>query len=171
MTLKPIVTRKGLRLALYLALALCACNERQPSTFKKIENLKRQVETDASTLQKIEESDFPALNKAFRCCDSMLQYLDSTQWDKQFQQLNLTQAYLQQFAEISPEMHKKIDYSLLQLDRLKKDIEDQYITDSLASVYLTTEIQVADTLHYRILYFQEKFTECDKALKNLKKTK
>lgn len=171
MTLKPIVTRKGLCVALYLTLALCACNERQPSTLQKIENLKRQVETDAATLQKIEESDFPALNKAFRCCDSMLQYLDSTQWDKQFQQLNLTQAYLQQFAEISPEMHKKMDYSLLQLDRLKQDIEDQYITDSLATIYLTSETQVADTLHYRVLYFQERFADCDKALKALKKNK
>ena len=168
---KPISTVKRLCLALCLTFALCGCNERQPSTIQKIENLKKQVKTDAVTLQKIEDSDFPSLNKAFRCCDSMLQYMDSTQWDKHFQQLNLTQAYLQQFAEISPEMHKKMDYSLLQLDRLKQDIESQYITDSLAALYLASETQVADTLHYRILYFQERFAGCDKALKDLKKNK
>ena len=153
----------------FLLFAFVACNEKPATTIDKIESLKAQVENDAKALQELEDKDFPSLSDNFRFCDSLLQYMDSTRWNKYFQPLNLTNAYLQQFANLKGEMHQKMAYSLTQLDHLKADTESQYISDSLALVYLDTETKVADTLHSRVLYFKDRFANCQKELARIKK--
>ncbi len=155
--------------AALVALTLGACNPKQSSTVERIDNLKKQVNADVKDLQQIENEDYPKLSKDFMYCDSLLQYLDSTQVEQAFEKLNLTQAYLRQFDEVKGEMHQKAEYANLQLDRLKADFESQYINDSLATVYLEAETKVADTLHYRVLYFQDRFANCSKEMATIKK--
>ena len=120
--------------AALVALTLGACNPKQSSTVERIDNLKKQVNADVKDLQQIENEDYPKLSKDFMYCDSLLQYLDSTQVEQAFEKLNLTQAYLRQFDEVKGEKHQKAEYANLQLDRLKADLESQYINDSLATV-------------------------------------
>lgn len=157
---------KGLAVAL-VALILGACNEKQPTTIDRIEQLKKQVNADAKTLQQIENEDYPRLQKDFLYCDSLLQYMDSAQVSRCFDPLNLAQAYMRQFDELKTDMQQKAEYSNLQLDRLKTDLESHYLNDSLVTVYLNTEVQVADTLHYRVSYFQDRFANCQKELATL----
>lgn len=168
---QPLNTiNKGIAVAL-IAMILGACSEKQPSTVDRIEQLKKQVTADAKTLQQIENEDYPRLHKDFLYCDSLLQYMDSAQVSHNFEPLNLTQAYLRQFDELKSDMRQKAEYSNLQLDRLKADLESHYLNDSIATVYLETETQVADTLHHRVLYFQNRFASCQKKLATLKKAR
>lgn len=151
------------------ALLLGSCQNHPQTLSGQIDRLKRQVNDDAIALRGLEETEWPQLQNDFRHCDSMLQHMDSAQVAAAFEKLNLVQAYLNQFSELKTDMRQKMEYSLLQLDRLKADAESHYITDSLAAAYLKTETQVADTLHHRVLYFQEKFGNCRKSLSDFKK--
>ena len=106
--------------------------------------------------------EFPVL-KAFQ------QYIDAEQVKANFDQLNLTQAYILQFKEVKPVMEKKMDYLVQQLDNLKSDAESSYLPDSLVLIYLGTETKVADTLHAQVDYFKDSFSNCQKSLNQMKK--
>ena len=67
-------------------------------------------------------------------------------------------------------MKKTLSYTQQQLVNLQNDIDTHFINDSLAAVYLKDETAVADTLHNRILYFQDRLSKQDKELQSLKKT-
>ena len=100
----------------------------------------------------------------------MLQYLPQEKINECFDVLNLAQAYLSQYEEMLPVMQRDLRYTRQQLTNLKNDLDSQYLSDSLAAVYLADETAVADTLHYRILYFQDRLSHQEKALKKLRKT-
>lgn len=157
-----------------LAALACAlmmgCTSEPTTTVEKIDQLKKQVTTDAKELQKIHNEDFARLQKDFITCDSMLQYLNEQQVATNFEQLKLTQAYILQYEEVKPIMEKKMDYVVQQLDNLKSDAESNYLSDSLVLVYLDTERKVADTLHAQVDYFKNSFSKCQKSLNELKKS-
>lgn len=150
-------------------LLVAGCHSRPATLADRIDLLKRQVTADSQTLRDLEENDYPLLRSDFRRCDSLLQFMDTTQLDAAFVQLNLVLAYLNQFADVKDDMRQKMDYSIVQLDRLKTDAESHFICDSLASVYLDAETKVADTLHHRVLYFQDRFGQCRVQLSTLNK--
>lgn len=100
----------------------------------------------------------------------MLQYLPEEEIDKCFPVLELSQAYLNQFDKLLPMMRHTLSYTQQQLANLQNDIDTHYISDSLAAVYLKDETAVADTLHHRILYFEDRLSTQDKELKTLRKT-
>lgn len=100
----------------------------------------------------------------------MLQYLPEEKIEESFEVLNLAHAYLSQFDEMLPVMQHDLSYTQQQLVNLKNDIDTHFINDSLATIYLADETAVADTLHNRILYFQDRLSRQDKELKTLRKT-
>lgn len=154
-----------------ICLFVVACTNQPKTTVQKIDTLKHQVMTDVKTLQKIDSEIFTKLQKDFMYCDSLLQYLTTEQVDAHFEQLNLAQAYLLQYREVKPVMDQKMDYLMEQLDHLKADAESHYLSDSLVTVYLTTETRIADTLHAQVTYFQDCLGKCQKELNKLKKSK
>lgn len=145
------------------------CHNKPQTPVQNIDELKRQLVTDSTTLYNLKTTDFQQLEKDFTLFDAKLQDINPEQVQTVFEQLNLTQAYLRQFEEVSPDMHQKMTYSLLQLERLKADIENHYLPDSLANVYLETETKIADTLHNRVVYFRDRFNLCKKEMEALKK--
>jgi len=162
---------RTLLLALIIALAtLIGCHDKPKTTTDKIEQLKYQVGLDAVRLESIESHQYGPLKNDFHHCDSMLQYLNETEIDACFEKLQLAQAYLLQFEMVKPIMENKMNYLLGQLDHLKADLESQYLNDSIALVYFDTENRVADTLHEQILYFGDRFGQCQKDLNALKKS-
>lgn len=150
-------------------LMLGSCQNAPKNNIDKINSLKKQVQANAKTLHDIEVNDFVSLQRDFRACDSMLQYLDPQQVDKAFETLQLVQAYLEQFKITKPLIQADMDSTLLQLDRLKADAESQYLSDSLVEVYLTTETQFADKLNNQVGYFKDRFNTCQKNLDAIKK--
>lgn len=164
-------TRHTLLIFLATALVwLIGCKEAPKTTSDKIDALKHRVETDAQSLQNLETKDYAKLQSDFLYCDSLLQHLSEEQVTAGFEKLNLAQAYLLQFKDIKPLMASKMDYVIVQLDRLKNDLASQYLCDSLALVYLHDERLVADTLHQQVLYFQDRFQKSQKELNTLKKS-
>ena len=160
---------KLILIAALACIVLSGCNNQPKTTIEKIDLLKKQVATDAKALQAIANEDFTTLQNDFHYCDSMLQYIDAEQVKANFDQLNLTQAYILQFKEVKPDMEKKMDYLVQQLDNLKSDAESQYLPDSLVLIYLDTETKVADTLHAQVDYFKDSFSSCQKSLNQMKK--
>jgi PBP1b-binding outer membrane lipoprotein LpoB len=160
---------KLILIAALACIVLSGCNNQPKTTIEKIDLLKKQVATDAKALQAIANEDFTTLQNDFHYCDSMLQYIDAEQVKANFDQLNLTQAYILQFKEVKPVMEKKMDYLVQQLDNLKSDAESQYLPDSLVLIYLDTETKVADTLHAQVDYFKDSFSSCQKSLNQMKK--
>ena len=160
-----------IRIAVLTCAMMLGCTHQPQTTIEKIDHLKKQVTTDATALQTITDEDFVKLQKDFHYCDSILQYLNSEQVDANFDQLNLTQAYILQFKEVKPVMEKKMDYVVQQLSNLKSDAESHYLSDSLVLVYLNTESKVADTLHAQVVYFKDSFSKCQASLDQLKKSK
>ena len=151
---------------LILLLACFSCQNRK----EPIAQLQERLSRDSVTLCQIQQKYPDNIRSNFRWCDSMLQYLPEEQIDECFSVLNLAQAYLSQFDEMLPLMQHDLSYTRQQLVNLKNDIESHYINDSLAAVYLADETAVADTLHYRILYFEDRLANQDKELKTLRKT-
>lgn len=160
---------KLILIAALACIVLSGCNNQPKTTIEKIDLLKKQVATDAKALQAIAKEDFSTLQKDFHYCDSILQYIDAEQVKANFDQLNLTQAYILQFKEVKPVMEKKMDYLVQQLDNLKSDAVSHYLSDSLVLIYLDTETKVADTLHAQVDYFKDSFHNCQKALDQMKK--
>ena len=161
-----------LTLIAFLTCALMlGCTHQPKTTIEKIDHLKKQVSTDAKALQALASDDFTKLQKDFHYCDSLLQYLDTKLVEDNFEQLNLTQAYIRQFKDVKHIMEKKMDFVVELLDNLKSDAESHYLSDSLVLIYLDTETKVADTLHAQVEYFKDRFRKCQVALDKLKKSK
>ena len=135
-----------------------------------IAQLQEQLSRDSISLCDIQGKYPESIRNNFHWCDSMLQYLPATQIEEYFPVIDLAQAYLAQFDEMLPVMQHDISYTRQQLNYLKNDIESNLINDSLASEYLADETAVVDTLHYRILYFEDRLSKQDKELKSLYKT-
>ena len=147
-------------------LLACSCQSKK----EPIQQLQDQLKKDGVALDKLQDQYQNRLQADFQWCDSMLQYLPADQVDAYFEDLNLAQAYLSQFNEMLPVMRRDLAYSQQQLTNLKNDIDTHYISDSLGMVYLNDEIASADTLHNRVLYFQDRLSSQDKTLQSLKKS-
>ena len=150
----------------FLLLA-CSCQNKKVDS---IPQLLKRLDKDSMALERIEQKYPDNIQTNFHWCDSMLQFIPQDQVVDCFDVLNLAQAYLGQFNEMLPIMKRDITYIKTQLGNLQNDIDTHYISDSLAAVYLQDEIASADTLHYRIEYFEERLSDQDKELKSLRKT-
>lgn len=148
-------------------LLACSCQSKKAET---IPQLLKRLEKDSVALDKIERQYPERILTNFCWCDSMLQFIPQDQVDGCFEALNLAQAYLRQFDEVLPVMKRDMAYIKTQLGNLQSDIDSHYINDSLAAVYLQDEIASADTLHNRIVYFEERLSQQDKELQSLRKT-
>jgi hypothetical protein len=159
-----------------LGMALMSCNNTpeadKPETHRgKIESLQQQVQADSKTLNDIEANEFVAIQRDFRVCDSMLQYLSQEQVDKSFEKLQLVQAYIEQFKFTKPLMQADMDSTLHQLNRLKADAVNHYLSDSLVTVYLENETEYVNKQSNQVRYFQDRFSKCQEDLDELKKMK
>lgn len=151
------------------SLFLASCHYVNP-TEKQIIALQRQVSTDAEHLERLAKNEHVQLKALCARCDSLLQYAPESQLDNCFNVINLTNAYLIQFSATKPLMESKLIYSERQLRDLLNDLTTDYITDSLAVVYLSDEQKVSDTLHQQILYFQDRFDVQKAEIAKIEKT-
>ena len=149
----------------FLLLA-CSCQSKK----EPIQQLQDQLVKDSISLNKLQTKYQDRLQTDFHWCDSMLLFIPENEVSDYFDVLNLAQAYLYQFDEMLPVMKHTISYTRQQLVNLQNDIDTHFINDSLAAIYLKDETAVADTLHNRILYFQDRLSKQDKELQSLKKS-
>ncbi len=150
----------------FLLLACIACQSRK----EPIAQLQEQLKQDSIALDKLQDNYQERLQEDFQWCDSMLLYVPKEHVNEYFDMLNLAQAYLRQFNEMLPVMRRDHAYIRQQLRNLQNDLSTHYISDSLSMVYLNDETASADTLHHRVLYFQDRLSTQDQALQSLKES-
>ena len=150
----------------FLLLACIACQSRKEPIAQLLEQLKQ----DSIALDKLQYNYQDRLQEDFQWCDSMLLYVPKEHVNEYFDILNLAQAYLRQFNEMLPVMRRDHAYIRQQLRNLQNDLSTHYISDSLGMVYLNDETASADTLHHRVLYFQDRLSTQDQALQSLKES-
>lgn len=160
-------------LAVFAMFAFNGCTNKTatqttPTLAERLANLQQQVENDIVAVQNFEANDFKNLRTSFMRIDSELGTIDPQKVQGYYEKLNLAQAYLQQFLEVSPSLKSKLDYSKKQLGDLQFDLENDRIDDSLFNVYFERETIAADTLHNQIVYFKDRFGACQKELDALK---
>ena len=160
-------------LIVFSMFAFNGCSNKQTTeaaqtSSERLSNLQQQVENDIVTVQDFEANDFKNLRASFMRIDSELGSIDPQKVQGYYEKLNLAQAYLQQFMEVSPSLKSKLDYSKKQLGDLQFDLENEIINDSLFNVYFERETIAADTLHNQIVYFKDRFGDCQKELDALK---
>lgn len=153
-----------------MLLALCSCGSKTVNHAKpSLPQLQDQLAKDSVALLDLQNRYQERLGADFRWCDSMLQFVPETEIERYFETLDLAQAYLSQFNELLPVMQRDLSYTRTQLANLQNDLDTHYLSDSLFQVYLKDETAVADTLHHRILYFQDRLSHQDQELQTLKK--
>lgn len=153
---------------LLVGLLLAGCQTTPKTDIGKIEALKKQLKTDAKTLEQIKANEFATLERDFTICDSLLQYMHPEAMDEAFQELQLTKAYLDQFKTTQPSILANIDSTLYRLDCLSNDISTHYISDSLTTIYLEEETQYVELLSNQVNYFKDRFSSCQNELNVLK---
>lgn len=154
--------------ALLVGLLLAGCQTAPTTDLEKVEALKKQVQTDAQTLEQLKTNEFVQLERDFLAYDSLLQYMHPETVDEVFQDLQLTKAYIEQFKMEQPNIKADIDSTLYRLNCLSKDIASHYLSDSLASVYIDDESQHAEVLNNQVDYFKDRLGKCQDELKTLK---
>lgn len=159
------------KVLLIVTIALAACQSEPKTDLERINALKKQVQTDANIMDELHAKDLEQIQIDFFACDSMLQYLHPEEIDEVFQQLQLVDAYINQFKQMHPIMKADMDSTLIQLDNLKTDIETHYLSDSLAAVYLDMETQHVTLLNNQVQYFKDRLGSCKNELKSFKKKK
>lgn len=143
---------------------LVGCQSAPKTGNERIDALKKQLNDDAIALQQLQANEFAQLERDFIACDSMLQYMKPEAIDKAFDELQLTQAYIEQFKMTQPRIKADIDSTLYRLDCLDNDIATHYLSDSLAAVYINEETQHAELLNNQVSYFKERFSTCQKQM-------
>ena len=163
------MNKKHIFIGWLAVLLLTGC---QPKTdLDKIDALKKQVNKDIKALNGLNTNTFEQLEKDFMACDSLLQYLPEDELDAVFPQLQLTDAYIQQFKETRPIMQTEMDSTLIRLDLLKADAETHYLADSLVAAYIEEESQEVEKLSNQVEYFKDRLGNCRKDLDDFMKKK
>lgn len=155
-------------MVLLVGLLLAGCQTAPSTDLEKIEALKKQVQADATALEQLKANEFAQLERDFVSCDSMLQYMHPEAVDEAFEQLQLTNAYIEQFKAMQPDIKADIDSTLYRLDCLRNDVASHFLSDSLTAVYLNDETQHAELLGNQVDYFKDRIGTCQNELNTLK---
>ena len=141
---------------------MVACTSKSPSGTigamqKRVDAVERQVET-------LYNQDFDYLVREYQALDTTVALTKDIQYE-----MELLQAYLQQF-EIQKDVLKEgVTFSRKQLSDLQDDINNNLYDEETTSQYIQDEEQELRMMEAQIKYFQEKFDAQKKVVKQLRK--
>ena len=141
---------------------MVACTSKSPSGTigamqKRVDAVERQVET-------LYNQDFDYLVREYQALDTTVALTKDIQYE-----MELLQAYLQQF-EIQKDVLKEgVAFSRKQLSDLQDDINNNLYDEETTSQYIQDEEQELRMMEAQIKYFQEKFDAQKKVVKQLRK--
>ena len=110
-------------------------------------------------------------NQDFNCLVNEYQALDTTvalTKDIQYE-MELLQAYLQQFENQRVVIKEAAEYSRKQLSNLQDDVKKHLYDEETTSKYIQDEEAELRIMEAQIKYFQEKFDEQKEVVKQLRK--
>ena len=141
---------------------MVACTDKSPlgtidAMQKRLDAVERQVEV-------LYNQDFDFLVKEYQALDTTVARTKDIR-----EEMQLLQAYLQQF-EIQKDVLKEgVAFSRKQLSDLQDDINNNLYDEETTSQYIQDEEQELRMMEAQIKYFQEKFDAQKKVVKQLRK--
>ena len=141
---------------------MVACTSKSPSGTidamqKRVDAVERQVET-------LYNQDFNFLVGEYQALDTTIARTKDIS-----KEMELLQAYLQQFEDQRVVIKDNVDYSRQQLSDLKDDIGNNLYDDATVSNYINDEETELRMMEAQIKYFQERFDAQKKVVKQLRK--
>ena len=141
---------------------MVACTSKSPSgtidtMLKRVDAVERQTEL-------IYNQDFNYLVGEYQALDTTIALTKDIS-----KEMELLQAYLQQFEDQRVVIKDNVDYSRQQLSDLKDDIGNNLYDDATVSNYINDEETELRMMEAQIKYFQERFDAQKKVVKQLRK--
>ena len=141
---------------------MVACTSKSPSGTidamqKRVDAVERQVET-------LYNQDFNFLVGEYQALDTTIARTKDIS-----KEMELLQAYLQQFEDQRVVIKENVGYSRQQLSDLKDDIENNLYDEATVSNYINDEENELRMIEAQIKYFQERFDAQKKVVKQLRK--
>lgn len=141
---------------------MAACASKTPS--RTIDAMQKRVDKVERRVEKLYNNDFDYLVKQYQALDTTVARNKDIQYE-----MVLLQAYLQQFETQRVVIKESAEYSRKQLSDLKDDINNNLYDEKTTSRYIQDEEKELHMMEAQIKYFQEKFDEQRKVVKQLRK--
>lgn len=141
---------------------MVACVSKTPS--RQIDAMQKRVDAVERQVETLYNQDFDYLVREYQALDTTLALTKDIQ-----NEMELLQAYLQQFETQRIVLKEAADYSRKQLSDLQDDVNNNLYDEETTSQYIKDEEQELHIMEAQIKYFQEKFDEQKKVVKQLRK--
>ncbi len=141
---------------------MVACTSKSPSgtidaMLKRVDNVEHQVET-------LYNQDFNELVGDYKALDTTIAMTKDISYE-----MELLQAYLQQFETQRVVIMENAKFSRQQLSDLKDDIDNHLYDEETTAKYIGDEDYELRIMEAQIEYFQKKFDEQKDVVKQLRK--
>ena len=139
-----------------------ACTDKSPSG--QINAMQKRVDAVERQVEDIYNQDFNYLIGEYQALDTTVARTKDIS-----QEMELLQAYLQQFEDQRVALLEGTKLSRKQLSDLKSDVENDLYDEKTTSRYINDEETELRMMEAQVKYFQEKFDEQKKVVKQLRK--
>ena len=126
--------------------------------------MQKRVDVVERQMEMLYNQDFDYLVNAYKALDTTVARTRDIR-----EEMQLLQAYLQQFETQSEEIKDNVKFSRKQLSDLDDDIKNKILDEQTAWQYTREEEKVLDVMEAQIRYFQEKFDAQKEVLNQLRK--
>ena len=141
---------------------MAACASKTPSRI--IDAMQKRVDAVEHDVEQLYNQDFDYLVKQYQVLDTTVALTKDISYE-----MNLLQAYLQQFETQRVTLKSEAKYSRKQLSDLKDDINNNLYDETTTLKYIQDEENELHRMEAQIKYFQEKFDAQKKVVKQLRK--
>lgn len=141
---------------------MVACKNESPSG--QIDAMQKRVDAVERDVEVLYNQDFDCLVNEYKALDTTVALTKDIQYE-----MELLQAYLQQFENQRVVIKEAAAYSRKQLSDLQDDVKKHLYDEETTSKYIQDEEAELRMMEAQIKYFQEKFDEQKKVVKQLRK--
>ena len=141
---------------------MVACTSKSPSG--TINAMQKRVDVVERSVETLYNQDFNYLVGEYQALDTTIARTKDISGE-----MELLQAYLQQFENQSVVIKNGVEISRQQLSDLKDDIANNLYDEETVSKYIQDEENELRTMEAQVKYFQEKFDAQKKVVKQLRK--
>lgn len=141
---------------------MVACKNESPSG--QIDAMQKRVDAVERDVEVLYNQDFNCLVNEYQALDTTVALIKDIQYE-----MELLQAYLQQFENQRVVIKEAAEYSRKQLSDLQDDVKKHLYDEVTTSKYIQDEEAELRIMEAQIKYFQEKFDEQKEVVKQLRK--
>ena len=141
---------------------MVACNDKSPSG--QIKSMQKRVDAVEKQVEVLYTQDFSYLVGEYQALDTTVARVKDIH-----NEMELLQAYLQQFEDQHDVMLEDVAFSRKQLTDLQDDVKANRFDDETTSKYINDEEKALRRMEAQVKYFQEKFDAQKNVVKQLRK--